>query len=258
MAQEAVRSNYNDIGAFVMERIYAAGFLSLQGSQATQRLIDAGQLLETERVLEIGSGLGGPALHIGDTVGCEVVGVDIVETSVVQANIAARNAGLSQRVQFVVGDALALPIEAHSVDAIIGQDAWCHVPEKMRFIGALPGVLRSDSGRLVFSDWLVDDGLPPSAVETIGEVTASPQIATESGYRTYLGAAAFNRVETEDLTHAFAEEYRAVLERLSGLQDEMSSRFSPKVFDIVYGKHEFIAERFARGEMRGVLFVARP
>ncbi|MEM7080542.1 MAG: methyltransferase domain-containing protein [Pseudomonadota bacterium] len=256
MSQEAVRSNYNDIGAFVMERIYAPGFLSLEGPVATQRLIDAAQLQANERVLEVGSGLGGPALHIAATVPCHVTGVDIVPDNVSHASDAAHAAGLAARSRFVVGDALSLPFADQRFDVVVGQDAWCHIPHKDRFVASLPGML-APGGRVAFSDWLVADGLPADLRSEVGEVTASPGIASQAQYAQWLANAGLILEHTQDLTTVFADEYERVLARLSELEAEVTARFSAKVARIVYGKHAFIAERFQRAQLRGVLFLAR-
>ena len=49
------------------------------------------------RVLEVACGSGGPALHLARTTGCEIVGVDLREEGVAQAERMAREAGLDGR-----------------------------------------------------------------------------------------------------------------------------------------------------------------
>jgi SAM-dependent methyltransferase len=96
------------------------------------------------RLLEIGSGCGGPALSLAAGTGCPVTGVDIHEAGVAAANAAARERRLAERVRFVRADARErLPFDNESFDALICIDTLDHVYERA-------GVLR-EWHRLVVS-----------------------------------------------------------------------------------------------------------
>ena len=66
-----------------------------------ERFMDELQLDSSSRVLEIGCGSGGPALHLARLTGCEIVGVDVHEDGVVNASRMAHEAGLAVRARFV-------------------------------------------------------------------------------------------------------------------------------------------------------------
>ena len=78
----------------------------LGGPKATSLVADLG-LTADMRVLDIGSGLGGPARHMARLVGCQVLGVDLTPGFVATANDLTDH-GLDDRTSFVVGDATAL------------------------------------------------------------------------------------------------------------------------------------------------------
>src|SRR5215469_18144943 len=81
------------------------------------------------RVLDIGSGSGGPALFLASTVGCQVTGVDINPSSTTTANMWAQSLGLDALVHFQHADASQrLPFVEHSFTTIIGIDSINHVP----------------------------------------------------------------------------------------------------------------------------------
>jgi len=71
------------------------------GSQAVERLIDSLSLSPTDVVLDVGSGLGGPARLMASTTGCQVVGVDITAAYVEAAVELTSRCGLAERVRFV-------------------------------------------------------------------------------------------------------------------------------------------------------------
>jgi len=96
---------------------------ALAGS-SEKKLVDAGlrqlQVREGERVLEIGFGTGRVILTLARSVGDRgrVYGLDISEGMFRVAENRVAQAGVAQRVELRVGDAISLPLEAGTLDAI--------------------------------------------------------------------------------------------------------------------------------------------
>ncbi len=86
------------------------------GSQAVERLLVTLMPSSWDIVLDIGSGLGGPARQVAMASGCRVTGVDITEAYVEAAVELTDRCGLSDRVRFVHSDiadlALKRPFDA--------------------------------------------------------------------------------------------------------------------------------------------------
>ncbi|MDT3445445.1 MULTISPECIES: cyclopropane-fatty-acyl-phospholipid synthase family protein [unclassified Pseudofrankia] len=74
------------------------------GADAVDLLISGLALAEGDRVLDIGSGLGGPARQIAHRTGNHVLGVDITPAYVDAARDLTAKAGLADLVRFQVGD----------------------------------------------------------------------------------------------------------------------------------------------------------
>ena len=77
------------------------------------------------RILDVGCGVGGPALTIAAHTGAHVTGVDLVSGRVA---IAMERA--SDPTDFVVGDMLDLPFDDNSFDGAYSFEAICHVPTR--------------------------------------------------------------------------------------------------------------------------------
>jgi hypothetical protein len=78
------------------------------GSQAVDRLLPNLHLAPGMTVLDVGSGLGGPARQIARSSGCTVVGVDITPAYVDTAQALTWAAGLDNQVSFICCDVAAL------------------------------------------------------------------------------------------------------------------------------------------------------
>jgi SAM-dependent methyltransferase len=110
-------------------------------------------------VLEVGSGSGGPALYLAAARECRVTGVDINEHGVRNARALAESRGLSERVRFEVVDASQpLPFAAECFDAIVSNDAMCHIANRVAVLREWHRVLRP-GGRALFTDAMVLTGI---------------------------------------------------------------------------------------------------
>jgi SAM-dependent methyltransferase len=111
-----------------------------------------------QRVLEVASGSGGPALFLARSLDCRVMGIDNNENGVATANRLAAAAGLKGRVQFRMADAdKPLPFEPESFNAIICIDAINHLCDRLQVLQAWWRVLKP-KGRLLFTDPIVVTG----------------------------------------------------------------------------------------------------
>jgi SAM-dependent methyltransferase len=110
---------------------------------------------------------------------------------------------LADRVEFVEGDAEALPFGNGSFDVAICECALCTFPDKATAVAEMRRVLRP-GGRLVLSDVVADHSrLPGDLRGTMATVACVGSALPESGYLALLEAAGFEigRIEraTEDV-----------------------------------------------------------
>src|SRR5215467_1685338 len=110
---------------------------------------------DASEVLEVGSGSGGPAIYLALKRGCRIIGVDINEHGVRNAIALAAARGLADRVDFRLMDAGApLSFPPESFDAIVSNDAMCHIGQRLTVLRDWHRVLRP-GGRVLFTDAMV-------------------------------------------------------------------------------------------------------
>src|SRR5262249_33118473 len=102
----ALRAHAGEDVAITPEALAPIDHLHGRGSRATE---DVAALLEPrmgEAVLDIGSGLGGPARWIAARFGCAITGVDLTEAFCDAARELNAVCGLADRVRIIQGSAL--------------------------------------------------------------------------------------------------------------------------------------------------------
>lgn len=81
------------------------------GRPATAQLCQSLGITASDRVLDVGCGIGGLARYIGVEIGATVVGVDLTSEYIEAAQAMTGWIGVADRVDFVVGSADTLPTE---------------------------------------------------------------------------------------------------------------------------------------------------
>jgi SAM-dependent methyltransferase len=133
-----------DIDALTLDDLSRFDQLHAGGRDATRVLADLAGLKPGMKVLDIGSGMGGPARTLAADFGCEVTGIDITEAFVMAAQMLTERVGLSDRVSFRVGNALDLDYEDGAFDAVWTQNAIMNIKDKKQVFREIHRVLRSD------------------------------------------------------------------------------------------------------------------
>src|ERR1700726_3647847 len=82
-----------------------------RGLAATAELAGLAGITADMSVLDVGSGVGGPARYLAATCGCRVSGVDLSESFVEAARYLTERTGLNGKVSFQTAGALELPFE---------------------------------------------------------------------------------------------------------------------------------------------------
>jgi SAM-dependent methyltransferase len=118
------------------------------GPEAVERLIPGLRLTGKMSVLDVGSGLGGPARQLARAVGCQVVGVDITASYVNAALDLTRTAGLTDSVRFVHTD--LADFEQTDFDAAYTIHVQMNVADKRSFFTQIARHLRPGARLAIF------------------------------------------------------------------------------------------------------------
>ncbi len=118
---------------------------------ATTRLARLAAVGASDRVLDVGCGIGGPARYLASAFGCEVIGLDLTPEFIELARMLTVRTGLTQRVSFRQGDALDLPFADASFDLVWSQNAAMNVADRARLYGEMRRVL-TPGGRVAIQE----------------------------------------------------------------------------------------------------------
>lgn len=127
-----------------------------RGLAATRELIAFAGVKPGSRVLDVGSGLGGPARVLAAEKNCHVTGVDITKEFCDVATMLSKMTRLNHSTAFRHGDATALPFQNRQFDLAVTIQIQMSIENKRQFYSEIFRVLKP-GGRFVFQD--IMDGL---------------------------------------------------------------------------------------------------
>ena len=165
-----------------------------------------------QRVLDIGSGVGGPARTFATEYGCQVAGIDLTPSFVVAAKALTERCGLAEQVSFEVGSALAIPVARQSVDVVTLIHVGMNIADKAQLFAEAQRVLRP-GGRFGIYDVMLTDEVTTIPYPMPWSTTPNTSfVETPVIYRDLLARAGF-AIEAErnqrDLVLKLAGEMRA-------------------------------------------------
>jgi SAM-dependent methyltransferase len=113
-----------------------------RGLEATLEIAGLMQAGPADHILDIGSGLGGPARYFANLFGCRVTGIDLTAEFCEVAHHLTRLLGLEDRVRFEVGNALAMPFADASFNGAYSMNVSMNIADKDAFYREAHRVLK--------------------------------------------------------------------------------------------------------------------
>jgi SAM-dependent methyltransferase len=128
-----------------------------RGLAATGELAKLAGITAGMSVLDVGSGIGGPARFLAATYGCHVTGVDLSEPFVEAARYLTERTGQSDQVSFQTASALALPFDEGEFDVALLQHVAMNIADRPLLYAEIRRVLKM-GGRFATYDVVSNDG----------------------------------------------------------------------------------------------------
>lgn len=195
----AVAAAGADLSQLRPEMLFAYDQLHSRELQATEDHVAWLAPGRGEHLLDVGSGIGGPARFIAAKTPARVTGIDLTPEFVAAARELTERCGLAGRVAFETGNALQMPFPAESFDAAICFHVAMNIADKSGLAREIARVLKPGS-RLVWTEAVAVEGQSPPYPLPWGRSSETSSLTTEAGLRDALERGGLTIVEWRDET----------------------------------------------------------
>ncbi len=205
----ALRDTGIDLQSITTDDLSPVAEFHIGGQAATLELAQNAGMGPGMRVLDIGSGLGGPARTLSQHYGCQVTGLDLTEEFCRVATMLTELCGMQERVSFLHGNALDMPFENTSFDLVWTQQAGMNIENKPRLYQEINRVL-AVGGRLVFQEVLRGPETPLRLPVPWAREAGLSFLEPPDAIRDLLAKSGFREMIWHDVTPQYIDEYRKI------------------------------------------------
>ncbi len=186
-----------------------------RGLEATEELAAGLEVSPGDHLLDVGSGIGGPARYMAKRFDCRVTGIDLTAEFCEAARQLNGLLGLDARIAIEQGNALDMPFGDESFDGAYSMNVSMNIADKAAFYREIHRVLRSGAW-LVLSEVAQGPGGGLDYPTPWARTAASSFLATPEETRAGLEASGFTVERSRDTAQevlAFGARSRAMVER---------------------------------------------
>jgi ubiquinone/menaquinone biosynthesis C-methylase UbiE len=213
--RQSLRSTGKDVDKLTAADLAIVDEFHIRGRKATLELAERMNLNAASHVLDIGSGLGGPARTLAEAYGCHVTGIDLTQAFCDAATAMSEWVGLGQRVSLRQGDATNLPFAENSFDAAMTIHVAMNIAAKDKMYAEARRVLKPGGVFAVYDALQGEGGDVFYPVPWAREPSIS-HLATPEQMKSLLSEAGFKVLDVHDST----DESQSFFERMTARMAE--------------------------------------
>lgn len=252
-------------GPLTVEDLTSLGHLDqyhYMGTEACDHLIEILGLDSNVTVVDIGSGIGGPARYMSMKSGADFTGVELQKDLNDAANDLTTRVGLDKKVRFVTGDfterfrAKDKDLQAQ-FDHVISLLVILHVPNRLELLQAAYESCKP-GGTLLIEDFaLVGNQFTAQEQSDLKNVVSANTVTSKADYTAELEKAGFVDIDIVDLSAPWKKWTKARHESYRASKEETVMMHGEKLFKDRVAFYEVIDRLFAGGNLGGVRITGR-
>jgi len=225
------------------------------GLTATDELAQGARIRNGSRVADFCAGLGGTVRYLAHRYGANVTGIELTPARVAGAQELTKRVGLQETARVIEGNVLEVPLADASMDAVVSQEAFCHVPDLKKALVEAFRILRKD-GRLALTDWIANEPLTADDAQLMWDGMAIQPLRSISDYCHLVESCGLRVLSATDLTDEWGPILRERLAMYQRLREEARQAGTPMGNDAFYKSYVRFVELIQQRKLGGIRIVA--
>lgn len=226
------------------------------GTAAVETAISVLDIGPTSRVLDVGSGLGGPARVMAARTGCRVTALELQRDLDRVAQSLTARCGLAPQIDHVCGDVLETPLEPGSHHAVVSWLALYHIADPVRLFARLAHAVVPGGGLYIEDFYRLGDFADHERT-VLDQVIYAHSLPLRQDYIATVEKAGFTDVRFTDMTASWAD---FVAARAAAYRARLADHAALHGADVAGGLDGFyqaVVKLFQGGHFAGVRLTAK-
>jgi len=225
------------------------------GLAATDELARGAQIGKGSQVADFCAGLGGTVRYLAYKYGADVTGIELTPSRVAGAQHLTELVGLKEKARVIEGNVMRVPLDDAAIDAVVSQEAFCHVPDPKKALSEACRILRRD-GRLAFTDWVANEQLTTEDAQLMWDGMAIQPLRSIPDYCRLVEGAEFKVHSAIDLTAEWGPILKERLAMYQRLREEARQAGTPMGHDAFHKSYIRFVELIQQRKLGGLRIVA--
>lgn len=225
------------------------------GIAATDALAQAASIGPGTAVADFCAGLGGTVRYLAHRYGADITGIELTPSRVAAAQELIELVGLQDRARVLQGNVMDAPLANGSMDVVVSQEAFCHVPGRAKALAEAFRALRK-GGRLAMTDWIANTPLSASDAKLMWDGMAIQPLESLSSYGAIASEAGFQVLSATDLTDEWGPILQQRLAMYQRLREEARQAGTPMGHDAFHESYIRFVDLILRRELGGIRLIA--
>ena len=230
--------------------------LHYHGTDAIDIFIEKLEINEKTKILDVGSGIGGPARYIADKTGAEITAIELQSDQNNLAKDLTKKCGLSNKVSHICGDILDYDFKNQTFDAVVSWLTLYHIANHEILLKKLFDLL-NPNGFFYTEDITSRINLSDADRKEIKKEIYGIHLPYFDNYISNLEQNGFKLIFSEDMSSSWADFTKERIKKYNSEKERNIRVHGKEVYDSLNLFYNFVGQYFSNGKLGGIRVIAK-
>ena len=230
--------------------------LHYHGTDAIDIFIEKLEINEKTKILDVGSGIGGPARYIANNTGAEVTAIELQSDQNNLAKDLTKKCGLSNKVSHICGDILDYDFKNQTFDAVVSWLTLYHIANHEILLKKLFDLL-NPNGFFYTEDITSRINLSDADRKEIKKEIYGIHLPYFDKYISNLEQNGFKLIFSEDMSSSWTDFTKERIKKYNSEKERNIRVHGKEIYDSLNSFYNFVGQYFSNGKLGGIRVIAK-
>jgi len=230
--------------------------LHYHGTDAIDIFIEKLEINEKTKILDVGSGIGGPARYLAYKTGAEITAIELQSDQNNLAKDLTKKCGLSNKVNHICGDILDYDFKNQTFDSVVSWLTLYHIANHEILLKKLFDLL-NPNGFFYTEDITSRINLSNADRKEIKKEIYGIHLPYFDKYISNLEQNGFKLIFSEDMSSSWTDFTKERIKKYNSEKERNIRVHGKEVYESLNSFYNFVGQYFSNGKLGGIRVIAK-